>query len=114
VAGVVWRWRPKPLARRCHSGAGCGGIPCEVSRHARFLTLLPGLLTIAASALAQPGDTPRSEHTDWTGYYVMARGKDLAGLITAHLQPWARGKMESTDGVADDTGQVCLPNGPFR
>jgi hypothetical protein len=80
-------------------------------------------LTIAASALAQPGDTPRSEHTDWTGYYVMARGKDLAGLkpnvnldqlITAHLQPWARGKMESTDGVADDTGQVCLPNGPFR
>ena len=22
--------------------------------------------------------------------------------------------MEATDGVADDTGQVCLPNGPFR
>ena len=63
------------------------------------LPLLLGVLTIAASALAQPGDTPRSDHNDWTGYYIMARGKDLAGLkplvnlnqlITAHLQPWAR------------------------
>ena len=65
---------------------------------------------------------------DWTGYYTMAARKDLAGtpfkqdapgeelnkLIIPHLQPWAKARMEATDGVADDTGQVCLPDGIFR
>src|SRR5262249_43831999 len=35
-------------------------------------------------------------------------------LIIPHLQPWAKARMEATDGVADDTGQVCLPDGIFR
>jgi hypothetical protein len=77
-----------------------------------FSAVLRGVLTIALSALALPGDTPRSEHTDWTGYYIMARSKDLAGLkplvnldqlIIPHLQPRARLKMEATDGMADGT-----------
>ena len=54
----------------------------------------------------------------------MARGKALDGLVpehmnlnavvTAHLQPWAKAKMEATDGVGDDTGGVCQPDGIFR
>src|SRR5258708_3333719 len=66
----------------------------------------------------------RPPGADWTGYYAIARGKALAGLkplnpnidevILAHLQPWARAKLEATDGIADDTGQVCQPDGIFR
>lgn len=69
-----------------------------------------------------------AQHPDWTGYYTLANGRDLAGtgfkqdwpgeqlnkLIVAHLQPWAKARMEETDGIADDTGQVCLPDGIFR
>ena len=61
---------------------------------------------------------------DWTGYYTELRGKNLGDLkplnpnlndvITAHLQPWARARMEATDGVADDTGAICQPDGIFR
>jgi hypothetical protein len=61
---------------------------------------------------------------DWTGRYTELRGKSLGDLkqvnpnlgdvITAHLQPWARAKMEATDGVADDTGAICEPDGFFR
>lgn len=69
-----------------------------------------------------------AQHPDWTGYYTLATGRDLAGtgfkqdapgeqlnsLIIPHLQPWAKARMEATDGIADDTGQVCLPDGIFR
>jgi hypothetical protein len=69
-----------------------------------------------------------AQRPDWTGYYTLANGRDLAGtgyhqdspgeqlnkLIVAHLQPWAKARMEATDGIADDTGQVCLPDGIFR
>jgi hypothetical protein len=65
---------------------------------------------------------------DWTGYYTLATARELANtglkqdapgeelndLIIPHLQPWAKARMEATDGVADDTGQVCLPDGIFR
>jgi hypothetical protein len=65
---------------------------------------------------------------DWSGYYSLAtnreladtgfkqdaRGEALNSLITPHLQPWAKARMEATDGIADDTGQVCLPDGIFR
>src|ERR1035438_3121569 len=61
---------------------------------------------------------------DWTGFYALARGKDLGSfkplnpnlheVIVAHLQPWARAKMEATDGVADDPGGTCQPDGIFR
>jgi len=75
-------------------------------------------------ALAQ---TPR-ETPDWTGYYTLATPRELAGAgleqdfpgedlnnpIIPHLQPWAKARMEATDGIADDTGQVCLPDGIFR
>jgi hypothetical protein len=76
-------------------------------------------------ARAQPG---RETHSDWTGYYTLANRNNLTGtglkqdapgeqlnnLIIPHLQPWAKARMEATDGVADDTGQVCLPDGIFR
>ncbi len=39
---------------------------------------------------------------------------DLDKAIIPHLQPWAKAKMEATDGVADDTGAVCLADGIFR
>jgi hypothetical protein len=82
------------------------------------LLLASGLpaLTIAQTTAAPP---------DWTGFYTLVRGgKDLAGyqsvspdldkVIIAHLQPWARLKLEATDGVADDTGGLCRPDGIFR
>jgi hypothetical protein len=87
----------------------------------KALATLAVLFTGTALALAQPPP-------DWTGYYTMAARKDFAGtpfkqdspgeelnkLIIPHLQPWAKARMEATDGIADDTGQVCLPDGIFR
>jgi hypothetical protein len=83
------------------------------------------LLAISASflfsalAYAQTGAAK-----DWTGYYMLARGKDAAGLniispdfpktVADHLQPWAKLKMAQTNGIADDTGAVCLPSGILR
>ncbi len=69
-----------------------------------------------------------AQRPDWTGYYMLSSGRELAGtgfkqdapgeqlnnLIIPHLQPWAKARMEATDGIADDTGQVCLPDGIFR
>lgn len=82
------------------------------------------LLAAATSVVSQPS----TAHPDWTGYYTLATNRDLTGtglkqdapgeelndLIIPHLQPWAKARMEATDGVADDTGQVCLPDGIFR
>jgi len=75
----------------------------------------------AQSAASGPADLP-----EWAGYYVRALGADLDGLrppltIEAlrqlaidHLKPWAFAKMEATDFVANDAGQICLPTGPFK
>ncbi len=62
--------------------------------------------------------------SNWTGFYMLARGRDLAGLnvvnpdlnktVKEHLAPWAKLKMEETDGIADDTGAVCQPAGILR
>ena len=80
-------------------------------------------LSLAASVLAASNDPPSK---DWTGFYTLSRDKELAPLglknvnmdldktIVAHLQPWAKTKMEATNGNADDTGAVCLPDGVFR
>jgi len=61
---------------------------------------------------------------DWTGFYMLATGHDLDGLnvvspnlgktVVDHLQPWAKLKMESSDGDADDTGAVCMQPGILR
>jgi hypothetical protein len=77
------------------------------------------ICALATVAHAETGTPP-----DWTGYYMLARGRDAAGLnfvnpdlnktVRDHLQPWARLKMEATNGVADDTGAVCLPAGILR
>jgi len=74
---------------------------------------------LSISAYAETGATP-----DWTGYYMLARDRDAAGLniispdfsktIADHLQPWAKLKMEETNGIADDTGAVCQPAGILR
>ena len=96
-------------------------------RCALFRILVTALvLTIGLSgAQAQTANEP---HPDWTGSYALASNRDLAGtgfqqdapgeqlngLITPYLQPWAKARMEATDGIADDTGQVCLPDGIFR
>lgn len=79
----------------------------------------------ASIARAQSENTPPADYLDWTGFYRIATAeKDLAGLkplnpwlppvISVRLQPWARAKLEATDGVADDTGQICQPTGMFR
>jgi hypothetical protein len=72
---------------------------------------------------AAANDAPEK---DWTGFYTLSRDRELApqGLknvnmdldktIVAHLQPWAKAKMDVTNGTADDTGAVCLPDGIFR
>ena len=93
-------------------------------RNTVFGTLAVLLLAGIGSDFGQA----QTNTTDWTGYYTMANRRDLAGtgfnqdapgeelnqLIIPHLQPWAKARMEATDGVADDTGQVCLPDGIFR
>jgi len=85
--------------------------------HARTVGTLTGILFAWTPAF---GQTP----PDWTGAYRLAVGQALEGfeplnldlhpVIVAHLQPWAKTKMEATDGVADDTGQICQPHGLFR
>jgi len=85
------------------------------------------LILGTACDVSQAQDT-RKIVPDWTGYYALATNRELAGtglkqdapgeelnsLIIPHLQPWAKARMDATDGVADDTGQVCLPDGIFR
>jgi hypothetical protein len=81
--------------------------------------------TLAAGAKGQSGASPEPKNADWSGFYKLARTEkelqgfkpvnpDMDAVATAHLQPWARMKMEATDGVSDDTGQTCQPNGIFR
>lgn len=90
----------------------------------RTLAVLLMGVTPAAVYAQTAGET----HPDWTGFYTLAPNRELApsglkqdapgeklnDLITPHLQPWAKARMDATDGVADDTGQVCLPDGIFR
>jgi hypothetical protein len=77
--------------------------------------------------LAHPG-AGLAAAPDWSGFYRMAGGfdedtklpgfkpinGDLDPVVMAHLQPWARAKMEATDTEADDTGSVCQLVGVFR
>ncbi len=83
-------------------------------------------LLILATLCAVSGAAAEDRLSDWSGFYNMAVGQDLAGfqplnptaivnqVVSDHLQPWARMKAEATDGVADDMGAVCQPIGPFR
>ncbi len=74
---------------------------------------------MSAVAHAATGGSP-----DWTGYYMLARGADLAGLtlispdfdktVAEHLQPWAKLRMAETNGIADDAGAACKPMGFLR
>ena len=95
--------------------------------NALFLTLVVLLALTSEPAKAQ---AQLDSHRDWTGYYVRANNRDLAGtgfkqdwrgrmddldkLVTPLLVPWAKARMEATDGTADDNGAVCLPDGIFR
>ena len=96
-------------------------------RNTLFRALVVLLIGVVGSGLAQ-AQTASEGRPDGTGYYTLATNRELAGtglkqdargealndLIVPHLQPWAKARMEATDGVADDTGQVCLPDGIFR
>jgi hypothetical protein len=79
----------------------------------------------ASIAQAQKENAPPANLPEWAGFYRMVTSaEELDGLeplnpwlppvIYEHLQPWARAKMEATDGLADDTGAVCQPTGWFR
>jgi hypothetical protein len=105
---------------------------------ARGLAAAVALATLACPAAAQspsagPGSRPAGNHPDWTGYYRIARGADLAGftpenqddkfietdktldrVVDAHLQPWARLKLAQTYGSAEDNGAICQLDGIFR
>ncbi len=83
------------------------------------------VLDAAAIAQAQARQVPPADARQWAGFYrVVNAEKDLAGLqplnqwlpsvIWPRMQPWARAKMETTDGVADDAGTICQPIGLFR
>ncbi len=83
------------------------------------------VLDSAAITQAQARQVAPANAPDWAGFYrVVNAEKDLAGLqplnqwlpsaIWPRLQPWARAKMDATDGVADDAGQICQPIGLFR
>jgi hypothetical protein len=93
---------------------------------ARFITTFLVVATLALSPyVAQAGEAqPGPSHADWFGFYKLASGNDLAGftpenqnlrpVVVARLQPWARLKMEQTNGVADDTGAICQLKGFLR
>lgn len=83
------------------------------------------VLDAAGMAQAQARQVPPANARDWAGFYrVVNAEKDLDGLqpinqwlpavIWPRMQPWARAKLEATDGVADDAGQICQPIGLFR
>lgn len=69
-------------------------------------------------------NAPAAAAPDWTGFYMLAGARDLAGLkvvtpnlnktVVDHLQPWAKLKMETSNGDADDTGAVCMAAGILR
>ena len=89
----------------------------------RATLILTVFWALSGLAWAQSREAPASA-PDWQGNYVLARGADVAGfkpinlnlheVIVAHLQPWAIAKMDATDGIAEDTGQLCQPTGVFR
>lgn len=79
----------------------------------------------ASIAQAQKENAPPANLLEWAGFYSMVTSAEeldglqplnpwLAPLIYERLQPWARAKMEATNGIADDTGAVCQPTGWFR
>ena len=92
----------------------------------RWIALLLSTAIGAAGLFAETASGEKPKSSDWTGFYGLARGRALQGTgltpvnedldktIIAHLQPWAKMKMEATDGVADDTGGVCKADGIFR
>jgi hypothetical protein len=103
--------------------------------HARVFSVLFAIATLAQRPCAAqtPAAAPAKTHPEWTGYYRMARGADLAGFkpenqdeqdsaidraldaaITPKLQPWARLKLAQTYGTAEDTGAICQLDGLFR
>ena len=83
------------------------------------------LYDASSIATAQKENAPPANFLEWAGFYRMVTSaEDLDGLkplngvlspvIYERLQPWARARIETTDGIADDTGQVCQPTGWFR
>lgn len=105
-------------SRRSLNGSRFGAIAFPVLL---ALLIVPNGSTGGAQAPPPPTVQPAP---DWTGFYQIARDEDLKGFdvlganlhetIEAHLQPWARIRMEATDGVAEDPGAVCQPTGILR
>ena len=82
------------------------------------------ILAVSAPCLVAQAK-PETPHPEWTGQYRIVRNPaelgdlkpispDVDEVVMAHLQPWAKMKAEATDGVAEDTGAVCQPDGLFR
>ena len=76
-------------------------------------------------AEALPATKSVLQSSDWTGYYQLAQTPKALGdlkpihpnldqVIGDYLQPWAKLKRGAINGVAEDVGQVCLPDGLFR
>jgi len=94
----------------------------------RILLSLGAMAPIACAqypAEALPATKSTIQSSDWTGYYQIALTPKALGdfkpihpnldrVIGDYLQPWAKLKLAATNGVADDVGQVCLPDGLFR
>lgn len=88
---------------------------------------LSAFTLLASPCLAQTAPSYAANHPDWIGYYRNSHADELQGFkpsftddklldveIEKHLQPWAKVKMEQTNGVAEDTGAICQLDGPFR
>ncbi|MEQ1884921.1 MAG: hypothetical protein ABL967_07655 [Bryobacteraceae bacterium] len=93
----------------------------------RSLLLLALIWAVSPALPAETvAEAAKPKSWNWTGYYVLARTRALQGTgltpvnenldqtIIEHLKPWAKLKMESTSGDADDTGAVCKADGIFR
>ena len=76
---------------------------------------------------AQSAQAP-AVHPDFTGYYrgtstppyiPLNNGEPtvptrITSVVVPRLQPWAKLKMEATNGTADDPGMICQPDGFWR
>src|ERR1019366_3114187 len=111
-------------AKKCGPLFFCSMLASSVML-AAYLMLAARFAWAQYPAEALPATKSSIQSSDWTGYYQIALTPKALGdfkpinpnldrVIGDYLQPWAKLKLAATNGVADDVGQVCLPDGLFR
>jgi hypothetical protein len=94
----------------------------------RFLRIVAILAGVSNQIMFAQSAEAHATHPDFTGYYVgtstpkympLNNGVPtvptrITSVVVPRLQPWAKLKMEATNGTADDPGMICQPDGFWR